>query len=34
MEVILTLVPLKTWVFAAGFGGLVTVIKKNIKIFH
>lgn len=33
MEVILTLVPLKTWVFAAGFGGLVTVIKKKYQNF-
>ena len=33
MEVILTLVPLKTWVFAAGFGGLITVIKKKYQNF-
>ena len=33
MEIILTLVPLKTWVFAAGFGGLLTVFKAKYKNF-
>ena len=33
MEIILTLVPLKTWVFAAGFGGLLTVFKAKYQNF-
>ena len=33
MEVILTLVPLKTCIFAAGFGGLVSVIRTKYKNF-
>ena len=33
MELILTVVPLKTWIFAAGFGGLFTVFKTKYKNF-
>jgi GTPase SAR1 family protein len=33
MEIILTLVPLKTWIFAAGFGGILTVFKTKYQNF-
>ena len=33
MEIVLTLVPLKTWVFAAGFGGLLTIFKTKYQNF-
>ena len=33
MELALTIIPLKTWIFAAGFGGLITVIKTKYKNF-
>ena len=33
MSIILGLLPLKTWVFAAGFGGLLTVIKTKYQNF-
>ena len=33
MEVILAIFPLKTWIFAAGFGGLFTVFKAKYKNF-
>ena len=34
MELILTIFPLKTWIFAAGFGGLFTVFKTKYKNFR
>ena len=33
MELVLAIVPLKTWIFAAGFGGLLTVVKTKYKNF-
>ena len=33
MSIILGLLPLKTWVFAAGFGGLLTVFKTKYQNF-
>ena len=33
MEVLLAVFPLKTWIFAAGFGGLFTVLKTKYKNF-
>lgn len=33
MALLLSLVPLKTWVFAAGFGGLVTIFKTKYQNF-
>ena len=33
MEIILTLMPLKTWIFAAGFGGILTVFKTKYQNF-
>jgi len=33
MELILTVFPLKTWIFAAGFGGIFTIFKTKYKNF-